>query len=172
MVAASIGENTMTGPGKLAAVVCTAAIIATACASDHPSDHTDFTSIVKAADATVIRDWDESGLDYVVLDVRTEEEFRDDGRVPGSVLYPYSYNSKTEGVNEAFMENVTRDFDSEDRIVVLCSHGMRATQAAADLQGKANFSNVYVFPGGVEGHHMARYPAGDGWLAAELPFED
>ena len=46
-----------------------------------------------------------------------------------------------------------------------------ATQAAADLGEKAGFTNVYVFPGGVEGHHMDDYPAGDGWLDADLPYE-
>ena len=30
---------------------------------------------------------------------------------------------------------------------------------------------VYVFPGGYEGHHMAGFPAGDGWRAAGLPME-
>jgi rhodanese-related sulfurtransferase len=54
----------------------------------------------------------------------------------------------------------------------LCSHGMRASQAAAALQEQAGFTSVYVFPGGFEGHHMQGYPGGEGWKAAGLPVED
>jgi rhodanese-related sulfurtransferase len=49
---------------------------------------------------------------------------------------------------------------------------MRASQAAAALQEKRGFTAVYVFPGGYEGHHMDGYPAGDGWKAAGLPFDE
>jgi len=143
------------------------------CASDdgHNSNDLDYTSTVKSADAVVIRKWRNEDAAYVVIDVRTEKEHREDGRVPGSRLYPYSYNGKKKGVNDAFLANISRDFEQDDRLVILCSHGMRATQAAADLGEKAGFTNVYVFPGGVEGHHMDNYPAGDGWLDAELPYE-
>lgn len=143
------------------------------CASDHghDGDSVDYTKTVKSADASVIEQWRSEDVSYVVVDVRTEKEYREDGRVPGSVLYPYSYNGKKKAVNEAFLDSVSRDFKQDDRLVILCSHGMRATQAAADLGEKAGFTNVYVFPGGVEGHHMDNYPAGDGWLDADLPYE-
>ena len=49
---------------------------------------------------------------------------------------------------------------------------MRATHAAWELQEKKGFNEVYVFPGGFEGHHMHGYPAGDGWKSADLPLED
>jgi len=48
---------------------------------------------------------------------------------------------------------------------------MRATEAADALQQQVGFSQVYVFPGGYEGHHMTGFPAGDGWRAAGLPME-
>jgi rhodanese-related sulfurtransferase len=143
------------------------------CALDHghDGDSVDYTKTVKSADASVIEQWRSEDVSYVVVDVRTEKEYREDGRVPGSVLYPYSYNGKKKAVNEAFLDSVSRDFKQDDRLVILCSHGMRATQAAADLGEKAGFTNVYVFPGGVEGHHMDNYPTGDGWLDADLPYE-
>jgi rhodanese-related sulfurtransferase len=67
---------------------------------------------------------------------------------------------------------MTAEFEPDDTIVLLCSHAMRASQAAAALQEKRGFTAVYVFPGGYEGHHMDGYPAGDGWKAAGLPFDE
>jgi rhodanese-related sulfurtransferase len=157
----------------LAGLASLAILSLCACASDagHNGNDVDYTKTVKSADAGVVQKWRSDDVPYVVVDVRTEKEHREEGRVPGSVLYPYSYNGKKKGVNEAFLANISRDFEPGDRLVILCSHGMRATQAAADLGEKAGFTNVYVFPGGVEGHHMDNYPAGDGWLDAGLPYE-
>ena len=148
-------------------------LVIAGCASEsgHDADSIDYTRTVKSADATLIEKWQREDISYVVLDVRSEREHKEDGRVPGSVLQPYSFDNKKKGMNEAFLESVSKRFERDDRIVVLCSHGMRATQAAADLGDKAGFTNVYVFPGGVEGHHMSNYPGGDGWLAADLPYE-
>ncbi len=132
----------------------------------------DFNRLVKSIDAEEMRDWMKNEREFIVLDVRTEKEFRKDGRAPDSVLHPYTMQKKKRQQNIDFLRDVAEQFDKSETLVVLCSHGMRATQAAWELQEKEGFENVYVFSGGFEGHHMSGYPAGDGWKAAGLPMED
>lgn len=128
-----------------------------------------FIGKVKFVDDENIRNWLDNERPFVVLDVRTKKEFRNDGRAPDAVLYPYTMNDKKRRDNEEFLRDVSEDFEPDATLVVLCSHGMRATQAAWELEAKAGFTEVYVFAGGYEGHHMPGYPAGDGWKAAGLP---
>lgn len=139
--------------------------------SDAPP-HRDYTALLKSADADTIKQWEQSGQEFVVLDVRTEREYKEDGHVDGSVLHPYSFNNKKRGQNERFLETVRKELEPDTTIVVLCGVGMRASQAAFDLQTKAGFTNVYVYGGGFEGHHMEDYPGGEGWKADGLPVED
>ena len=171
--AACLGSNVRMMIHTTRNMLWVVALVIAGCASDsgHETDSIDYTRTVKSADAAVIEKWQRENISYVVLDVRSEREYEEDGRVPGSVLQPYSFDNKKKGQNEAFLEGVSKRFGRDERIVVLCSHGMRATQATAELGEKAGFTNVYVFPGGVEGHHMSNYPGGDGWLAAGLPYE-
>ncbi len=141
-------------------------------AGDEASMPDDFTGLVQSIDAEEMRDWIDNKTEFIVLDVRTEKEFRKDGRAPDSVLHPYTMQRKKRQQNIKFLRDVAEQFDKSETLIVLCSHGMRATQAVWELQEKAGFENVYVFAGGFEGHHMSGYPAGDGWRAAGLPMED
>jgi len=144
----------------------------TACSGhDGHDQHGDYTGKVQAVDAPTVADWYAEGRDFRILDVRTEQEFEEDGRAPQAELVTWSYRSRKAGVNEAFIETVPERFGTDETIVILCSLGMRATEAAYALQQQAGFTEVYVFPGGYEGHHMAGFPAGDGWRAAGLPME-
>jgi rhodanese-related sulfurtransferase len=138
----------------------------------HGADEPDYTRIVKTADADTIRAWDREGRPYILLDIRSEGEYDSDGHAPGAVLHPYSIYNRDPGRNEAFMGEVRAAFDRDATIVLLCSHAMRASQAASRMQKEAGFTNLYVFPGGYEGHHMSGYPSGEGWKAAGMPIED
>jgi rhodanese-related sulfurtransferase len=145
------------------------------CHGRHGADHADdpdYTSIVKTVDADTIREWDRNKRPYTLLDIRSEGEFDSDGHAPGAVLHPYSIHDRDPERNRAFMEEVKAAFDRDETIVLLCSHAMRASQAAARMQSEAGFTNLYVFPGGYEGHHMAKYPSGEGWKADGLPIQD
>ena len=132
----------------------------------------DFDGKVRTVGADELRAWEAAGKAFQILDVRTPGEFREDPRAPDAVLQTWSYDGKKRGVNEAFLEEVPRRFASDRTLVLLCSHGMRAAQAAWALQEQAGYSKVYVYGGGYEGHHMAGYPAGDGWIADGLPLAD
>lgn len=138
---------------------------------DDHGQHADYTGKVQTVDAQTVSEWYGGERSFRILDVRTEQEFREDGHAPLAELVTWSYQGKKAGVNEAFIETVPGRFGKDETIVILCSLGMRATEAADALQQQAGFSQVYVFPGGYEGHHMTGFPAGDGWRAAGLPME-
>ncbi len=134
-------------------------------------DHGDYTGKVQSVDAETVAGWYAERRSFRILDVRTEKEFREDGHAPGAELITWSYRGQMAGVNEAFIETVPGRFDADETILILCSLGMRATEAAYALQEQAGFSRVYVFAGGYDGHHMEGFPGGDGWRVADLPLE-
>ncbi len=137
---------------------------------EHPME--DFTSRVQTVDAATMRTWIDEGRDFTIVDVRSEGEYDSDGHAPGSELHPWSIYNRDAERNRVFIEEMTTLFPPDTTLVLVCSHGMRASQATAALQEQAGFTSVYVFPGGFEGHHMQGYPSGDGWKAAGLPLED
>ena len=127
-----------------------------------------FLELVNYADADTVLGWQNDGVNFVLLDVRTEEEFTDDGHAPDAVLHSYYRGEKRRPENVKFLRTVAGLYAPGQKILVMCSHGMRATQAAWELSEKQGFSDVHVFPGGYEGHHMQGYGSGDGWKAAGL----
>ncbi|MGB5622346.1 MAG: rhodanese-like domain-containing protein [Gammaproteobacteria bacterium] len=137
---------------------------------DGHGQHADYMGKVQTVDAQTVSEWYGQDRSFRILDVRTEQEFNKEGHAPLAELVTWSYQGKKAGVNEAFIETVPERFGKDETIVILCSLGMRATEAAYALQ-QAGFTAVYVFPGGYQGHHMAGFPAGDGWRAAGLPME-
>lgn len=138
---------------------------------DGEHEHPDYTAVVQTVDASQIGEWNAEGRSFRILDVRTRSEFDHDGHAPGAELVTWSYNDQVEGINETFMHAVPERFDADETIVILCSGGMRASQAADALQRKAGFSRVYVFAGGYEGEDTAGFPSGPGWRASGLPME-
>lgn len=134
--------------------------------SDIPDD---FLELVAYADGKMLRQWQSQNTDVVILDVRTEKEFLEDGHAPGAVLQSYYLGAKRRHENAEFLERVADRYAADQKLLIMCSHGMRATQAAWELQEKKGFTDVHVFPGGYEGHHMAGYGGGDGWQAEGLP---
>jgi rhodanese-related sulfurtransferase len=146
------------------------ALLAGCAGHDHPKE--DFTGRVKTVNAETIRSWMAEERDFTIVDVRSEGEYDSDGHAPEARLHPWSIFNRNPERNQAFLAEMTTEFEPDDTIVLLCSHAMRASQAPAALQEKRGFTAVYVFPGGYEGHHMDGYPAGDGWKAAGLPFDE
>ncbi|MGB5210762.1 MAG: rhodanese-like domain-containing protein [Gammaproteobacteria bacterium] len=153
-------------------LVAMAALVAllTACDPGH-EEHGDYTDKVQAVNAAEIAGWYADEREFRILDVRTKSEFEHDGHAPGAELVPWSYNDKMDGVNETFIQTVPERFGADETIVILCSLGMRASQAADELQRTAGFTRIYVFEGGYEGHDMAGFPSGPGWRASELPMD-
>lgn len=127
-----------------------------------------YLGLVNYADADTVRAWQEQSTEFVIIDVRTVDEFREDGHAPGAVIRSY-YRGEKRAENINFLRAITSRFDAGQRLLLLCASGTRATQAAWELGEKQGFSDVYVFPGGYEGADKKGYMRGDGWKAAGLP---
>ncbi len=89
--------------------------------------------IITAEEAKKIMD---SGEEYVLLDVREQDEF-DKGHIPGAILIPY-----TEIENKA--EEMLPDNDKQ--ILVYCRSGRRSKIAAESL-AKLGYTNIKEFGG-------------------------
>lgn len=89
--------------------------------------------IITAGEAKKIMD---SGEEFVILDVREQDEF-DAGHIAGSILIPY-----TEIENKA--EEMLPDKDKQ--ILVYCRSGRRSKIAAESL-AKLGYSNIKEFGG-------------------------
>lgn len=78
----------------------------------------------------------ESGGEYVILDVREQDEF-DSGHIPGAILIPYT---EIENRAEVMIP------DKEKLILVYCRSGRRSKMAAQSL-AKLGYTNVKEFGG-------------------------
>ena len=78
----------------------------------------------------------ESEEDYILLDVREQEEF-DEGHIPGAILIPYTEIEAKAG------EVLT---DKDELILVYCRSGRRSKIASESL-AKLGYTNVKEFGG-------------------------
>ena len=157
----------MRNPDRFArvALVVLVALLVAAC-SDFPEDYDD---AIKPLDADGFRALEASGREPIILDVRTGSEFRETARAPGAINQTWSWDGEQDDVNDAFLAGVTASYAPDQTLLLLCSEGMRASQAAWTLQQQFGFSDVYVYEGGYQGHEMTGYPSGPGWIADGLP---
>ena len=88
---------------------------------------------ITAEDVKKIMD---SGEDFVILDVREQEEF-EKGHIPGAVLIPYT---EIEQKAEAMLT------DKDKQILVYCRSGRRSKIAAESLV-KLGYTNIKEFGG-------------------------
>ena len=85
--------------------------------------------------------------DFVLLDVRTREEF-DAERIAGAVIVDYR--------SPSFRERVAK-LDRGKTYLVYCRTGNR-TNGAVKVMRELGFPNVYVFPGGITKWKEAGFP--------------
>ncbi len=78
----------------------------------------------------------ESEEDYIILDVRTIEEY-ESGHIPGAVCVP------NETIGEEAVEELP---DKEQMILIYCRSGNRSKQAASKLV-EQGYTNIYEFGG-------------------------
>ncbi len=122
------------GTVLLFAVVFSAAACGTENDSSTDTDepNTEYVSLT-AEEAKKMMDEEEN---YVILDVRTEEEFNEE-HIPGAVLIPdYEIESRAEEVLT----------DKEQLIFVYCRSGNRSKKAS-DALAKLGYTNVKEFGG-------------------------
>lgn len=111
-------------------------LVLTACGQDTENDREAVYVNITAQEAKQIMDTQEG---YVILDVRTQEEF-DQGHIPGAVLIP-----DTEIMDKA--EDVLTDKDQ--LILVYCRSGRRSKLAAEDLVA-LGYTNIKEFGGVID----------------------
>lgn len=127
-----------------------------------------FVGLVSYVDARTAGEWRSDGAQLLILDVRTAQEFKEDGHAPGAVLHSYQLGAER-SMNDRFLTEVAAAIAPDQRVLVLCASGTRASHAAWELETQAGFSNVHVLAGGYNGANKKGYGSGEGWKAAGLP---
>lgn len=82
----------------------------------------------------------------IVLDVRTPEEWKHDGRIDGATLIP---------IEE--IEGRTGELPQDAEIIVYCHSGMRSS-AVANYLARLGYSNISDMAGGIEAWQWAGLP--------------
>ncbi len=101
---------------------------------DVPAEDTTLTyKTITAEEAKELMD---SESDYIILDVRTQEEY-DEKHIPGALLLP----NETIGTDE-----ISELPDKDQLILIYCRRGNRSAQAAEKLVD-LDYTNVYDFGG-------------------------
>lgn len=78
----------------------------------------------------------QSGEDYILLDVRTQQEF-DESHIPGAICIP----------NETISDTPPTELSDKDRLIlVYCRSGNRSKQASAKLAAMG-YTNIVEFGG-------------------------
>ena len=112
-------------------IICLASIMA-GCGTSEDNQNNGYVQIT-AEEAKQIMDTEDN---YVILDVRTQEEF-DEGHIPGAILIP---DYEIEDRAEAELK------DKEQTILVYCRSGNRSKVASAAL-AELGYTNVKEFGG-------------------------
>ena len=110
-----------------------ACLLLTACAASTSTPQQEVYLNISPEEAKVLMDTQE---DYVILDVRTQEEF-DAGHIPGAVLIP-----NTEIADRAEQELP----DKDQLLLVYCRSGNRSKQASQILV-ELGYTNIREFGG-------------------------
>ena len=105
-----------------------------------------------------------------IVDVRTPEEFRFVGSVPGSVLVPWSSGVEMER-NAQFVEQLKAQFSLDEPLLLLCRSARRSV-SAAEAATQAGFTQVFNILEGFEGDKDAQGHRGtlQGWRFLGLPW--
>ena len=110
-----------------------AVMLLTACGQDKENDQGAVYVNITAEEAKQIMDTEE---DYIILDVRTREEY-DEGHIPGAIVISHEeIAEKAEGVLT----------DKNQRILVYCRSGRRSKLAAEALV-ELGYTNIKEFGG-------------------------
>lgn len=106
----------------------------------------------------------------LLIDVRTAEERKFVGYVPGSVHVAWA-NGTSLTRNPRFVRELEAKVDKNAVVLLLCRSGNRSA-LAAEAAAKAGFTQVYNVLEGFEGNLNADHQRGDldGWRHAGLPW--
>ena len=124
--------------------VILAAMLLTACGQDQEGDREAVYMNITAEEAKQIMDSQEG---YVILDVRTQEEFNQ-GHIPGAILIP---DTEIEGKAEEILT------DKDQLILVYCRSGRRSKLASEALV-KRGYTNIREFGGIIQWPYDVEMP--------------
>jgi molybdopterin/thiamine biosynthesis adenylyltransferase/rhodanese-related sulfurtransferase len=96
-------------------------------------------SKIKEIDALELHQWETSGVDFQIIDVREAHEYEIVNI--GAELIPLA----------TVVQNVDR-IDREKKVVVQCKTGNRSGKAIRELEEKFGFENLYNLKGGILGY--------------------
>ena len=118
---------------KIIPVLLAAVILLCACGASQKSQQEAAVMNITAEEAKKLMD---SERDYVILDVRTQEEY-DQGHIPGAVLIPdYEIKQSAQDIL----------LDKDQLILVYCRSGRRSKNAAQVL-AELGYTNIKEFGG-------------------------
>ena len=121
-----------------------AALMLTACGQDKENNREAVYMNITAEEARQIMDTEE---DYVILDVRTQEEY-DQGHIPGAIVIPH------EEIEEKAQQALP---DKNQLILVYCRSGRRSKIAAEALL-RLGYTNIKEFGGILDWPYEVEYP--------------
>ena len=110
-----------------------AVMLLTACGQDKENDQGAVYVNITAEEAKEIMDSEEG---YIILDVRTQEEY-DEGHIPGAIVIPH------EEIADKAEEALT---DKDQLILVYCRSGRRS-KIAAEALVELGYTNIKEFGG-------------------------
>ena len=114
-------------------LILLAVMMLTACGHDKENDQGAVYVNITAEEAKQIMDTEEG---YIILDVRTKEEY-DQGHIPGAIVISH------EKITEKAEEVLT---DKDQLILVYCRSGRRSKQAA-EILVELGYTNIKEFGG-------------------------
>jgi rhodanese-related sulfurtransferase len=108
--------------------------------------------------------------DAVIIDVRTAEEWKFVGHVPGSLHVAWQTGTALIR-NPRFLKELEQKASKGDTLLLLCRSGKRSS-AAAEAAAKAGFGNAFNILEGFEGGKNGLDQRGEagGWRSRGLPW--
>ncbi|MBQ9837873.1 MAG: rhodanese-like domain-containing protein [Oscillospiraceae bacterium] len=125
-------------------ILLLAVMMLTACGQDKENDQEAIYVNITAEEAKEIMDNEEG---YIILDVRTQEEY-DEGHIPGAIVISY------EEIAEKADEVLT---DKEQLILVYCRSGRRS-KIAAEALVELGYTNIKEFGGIIDWPYEVEKP--------------
>ena len=123
--------------------------------------------MIKQIPSKEIKDYLKNNQKCVLLDVRTEEEWKADGKPDGDKIGLKTYFLTIQFSDKSFNENFEKEFDNlkikdDFEILTMCMGGVRS-QAAAEFIKKKNYKSSNISDGFLGNNKNI------GWKANNLP---
>ena len=125
--------------------------------------------MIKQLTSKEVEDYIKNNPKSVLLDVRTEEEWDNDGRPDGEKIGLKTHFLTIQFSDKTFNKNFIEDFkklniQKDNEILTMCMGGVRS-QTAAELLTKENYNCINILDG------FLGHPGSLGWKNSGLPYK-